>query len=155
MEKSMDLSILDGCPLFYELYDKEIVKVVKNADVFAFEDETVILEDGSEGEEIFVVLEGEVDLLKRGADGKMHRIVTLSKGAVFGEMVLIDEKVRAASIVSRGMSFILEIKFQKILNLYNHEPKIFGVIMLNIARLITRRLRMANSLVNKLKKEAA
>jgi len=151
----IDLSILDGCPLFYELYDKEIVKVVKNADVFTFQDKAVILEDGSEGEEIYVVLEGEVDVIKKGEDGKSNKLITLSKGAVFGEMVLIDEKVRAATVVSKGMSFILEIKFQKILNLYNNEPKIFGVIMLNVARLITKRLRMANSLINKRMKKAA
>lgn len=141
----MDLSMLDGCPLFYELYDKEIQRVVQDAQVITFEDNDVIVKEGDEGEEIFILLEGEVDVTKLIDGGVVKHLVTLPKGSVFGEMVLIDEKVRAASIISRGLTHVLEVKFNRLLALYNSEPKIFGVILLNLARMVAQRLRHANN----------
>ena len=56
----------------------------------------VIFEEGSTGRELFVVLDGKVDIVKNsGADRAV--IVTLGKGEFFGEMAVIDGSSRSAS----------------------------------------------------------
>ncbi len=146
----LDISLLDGCPLFYELFDKEIAKVVKDADVHSYEDGDFIIEDGEEGEEIFILLEGTVKVTKKNAEGEVKTLVTLQKGAVFGEMVLIDEKVRAANIVAVDAAQVLVISFNQILELYEKQPKIFGILLLNLSRMVAERLRHANEVIKQL-----
>ncbi|WP_219340719.1 cyclic nucleotide-binding domain-containing protein, partial [Escherichia fergusonii] len=59
----------------------------------------MIFEEGSTGRELFVVLDGKVDIVKNsGADRTV--IVTLGKGEFFGEMAVIDGSARSASAVA-------------------------------------------------------
>jgi CRP/FNR family cyclic AMP-dependent transcriptional regulator len=49
----------------------------------------VIFEEGSTGRELFVVLDGRIDIVKLNGASKTV-IVTLGKGEFFGEMAVID-----------------------------------------------------------------
>src|SRR5213082_2980777 len=67
----------------------------------------VIFEEGSTGRELFVVLEGQVEIAKVDGANKTV-IVTLGKGEFFGEMAVIDGSPRSATAIagatdSRGM----------------------------------------------------
>lgn len=135
--------LLKGCPLFYELYAKEIAKIAERCAVLTFHDQKPIIEDGEEGNEIYVILEGEAKVLKKIGD-EIKEIAHLHKGDVFGEMVLIDEKMRSADVVSHGTSNILEIPYKEVFVLFKKEPRIFGLLVLNLSRLIATRLRGAN-----------
>lgn len=145
--------LLRGCPLFFELYDAEIEKLTKYCSVYTFAAGDVIVEDGQEGNEIYVILEGEARIEKRGS-GEPLRIQGLVKGDPFGEMVLVDERKRSATIVAESDASILEIKYGDVFNLYEKEPRIFGLIMLNLSRLLARRLKETNRLILKLQEEA-
>src|SRR5712672_4617476 len=59
----------------------------------------VIFEEGSTGRELFVVLEGKIDIVKTSGAGKTL-IVTLGKGEFFGEMAVIDGSSRSATAIS-------------------------------------------------------
>jgi CRP-like cAMP-binding protein len=59
----------------------------------------VIFEEGSTGRELFVVLNGEVEIAKISGDRKTV-IVTLGKGEFFGEMAVIDGSSRSATAIA-------------------------------------------------------
>jgi CRP-like cAMP-binding protein len=59
----------------------------------------VIFEEGSTGRELFVVLEGKIDIVKISGAGKTL-IVTLGKGEFFGEMAVIDGSSRSATAIA-------------------------------------------------------
>jgi len=142
--------LLRACPLFYELYEKEIEKIVSHCQVIPFEVGEKIIKDGDEGNEIYVVLDGQAVVQKKTATG-IIKIQPLNPGDVFGEMVLIDQKLRTADIVAEKFSYILEIKYEDIFSLYKKEPKIFGLMILNLARLISQRLKASNDIIVNLK----
>jgi CRP/FNR family transcriptional regulator, cyclic AMP receptor protein len=58
-----------------------------------FDADDVIFEEGSTGRELFVVIEGKVDIAKINDAGKTV-IVTLGKGEFFGEMAMSKQSVR-------------------------------------------------------------
>src|SRR5882757_8651026 len=60
----------------------------------------VIFEEGSTGRELFVVLEGKIDIVKTSSDAGKTLIVTLGKGEFFGEMAVIDGSSRSATAIS-------------------------------------------------------
>ncbi|MFK7822848.1 MAG: Crp/Fnr family transcriptional regulator [Oligoflexales bacterium] len=143
---------LKGCPLFYEMYEKEIEKIVKRGAVATYQVGESVVRDGDEGDEIFVVLEGRLVVQKKTAAG-IIAIAPLVKGDVFGELVLLDEKIRSADIISEDISHILQLSYHQIFHLYEKEPRIFGVLLLNVSRLLAKRLRATNKIIVDLRKE--
>lgn len=139
--------LLAACPLFFEIYDREIEKIVRKANVLSFKKNDHVIRDGDEGNEIFLVLEGDVTVQKDTGDGLVV-IQQLHPGDIFGEMVLVDERRRSADVVvSSAQAFVLELGFDKIYELFRKEPKIFGLMQLNLARLIAKRLRNSNKTI--------
>lgn len=143
---------LRGCPLFFELYDEEIEKIVKHCTVYTFETGDTIVKDGQDGNEIFVMLDGAASVRKTTARGVLV-VQQLKTGDVFGEMVLVDEKKRSADIVAEAKCYVLEIKYDEVFRLFKSEPQIFGLMILNLSRLLAKRLRSANEFVMKLQVE--
>ena len=66
-----------------------------------FDVDDVIFEEGSTGRELFVVLDGQVEIAKINGASKTV-IVTLGKGEFFGEMAVIDGSSRSATRDCRG-----------------------------------------------------
>ncbi len=64
-----------------------------------FDVDDVIFEEGSTGRELFVVLDGKVEIAKVSGTGKTV-IVTLGKGEFFGEMAVIDGSSRSATAIA-------------------------------------------------------
>jgi CRP-like cAMP-binding protein len=74
----------------------------------------VIIEEGSHGDSIYVVLEGHVKILKKTPKGTVV-IDTLEEGDVFGEMVfLMKEKTRTASVVANGPVLVGILHFERL-----------------------------------------
>lgn len=139
-----------SCSLFNELYDHEIKLIVKNGRVSTYRESDVMIADGSEGEEIHILLDGRAEVRKETDEG-MVMIQELIPGDVFGEMVLLDERKRWVDVVAVHTCHVLELKYSDIYKLYEKKPKIFGIIALNMARLVTRRLRASNDIVTALR----
>ncbi len=68
-----------------------------------YPDQTVIVEEGSRGRWIYIVLGGRVKVMKRAPTG-MVSVATLGEGEIFGEMVLMEgsEVPRSASVIADG-----------------------------------------------------
>ncbi len=141
--------LLKGCPLFYELYDNEIEKIVQYCNVITFKPGDKVVEDGQEGNEIFVVLEGSVIVQKR-LENEALTIQQLGPGDVFGEMVLVAEKTRSADIVANTDCSVLEVGYDDVFSIFKKEPAIFGLIILNLSRLLAKRLKNSNEMIRML-----
>lgn len=146
--------LLRGCPLFFELFDDEIEKIVKYCTVFTFESGDAIVSEGQEGNEIFVLLEGQA-VVQKNVSGELLRIQELRAGDVFGEMVLVDEKTRSADIKAEVRCYVLEIKYDDVFALFKSEPQIFGLMILNLSRLLAKRLRSSNELIMKIQSSSS
>lgn len=66
-----------------------------------YPDKAVIIEEGSKGSWVYVILEGRVKVIKRTRKGVVT-LDTLKEGDIFGEMVLLEtgQEVRSASVVA-------------------------------------------------------
>jgi len=60
---------------------------------------TVVFDEGTRGEEAYLVESGEIDIQKRRVDG-WHPIGRIAAGGLFGEMALIDDAPRMARAVA-------------------------------------------------------
>ena len=101
----------------------------------------MIFEEGSTGRELFVVLDGKVDIVKNsGADKTV--IVTLGKGEFFGEMAVIDGSSRSASAVAATPGTrVMRINHARFVYLVSQQPA-FALMIMDA---LSKRLRASNA----------
>ena len=138
--------ILKACPLFYEMFESEISLVIEHCKIYQYNRGEYVLRQGDTGEEIYVLLEGKTSV-ERVTDAGRVSIQTLESGDVFGELCIIGEKVRQADILTVDVCAVLEITYENIFYLFQKKPRVFSIIMLNIARLLTKRLSSSNQII--------
>ncbi|MBA4292533.1 hypothetical protein C0431_06140 [bacterium] len=90
--------------------------------------------------DLMIVLEGTAKI--KGFSGE--EIAQAGPGSVIGEMSLIDDKPRSATVTAAGNVKVASIPHNDLWALMNNEPEIAKVILLNISRILTARLRAAN-----------
>jgi CRP-like cAMP-binding protein len=102
----------------------------------------IVFEEGSTGRELFVVLEGKIDIVKNsGADRTV--IVTLGKGEFFGEMAVIDGSSRSASAVAAvSGTRVMKINHARFVYLVSQQPA-FALMIMDA---LSKRLRASNAI---------
>ena len=101
----------------------------------------VIFEEGSTGRELYVVLDGEVEIAKIN-DGRKAVIVTLGKGEFFGEMAVIDGSSRSATaIAASSQTRVMRINHARFVYLVSQQPA-FALMVMDA---LSKRLRASNA----------
>jgi len=91
-------AILVQTELFEDLHDEDARVFAPLFQVRRSERADLIIEEGTTGNALYVVLSGEVEVVKDVVDGPPHVLATLEGGACFGEMAIIDGASRMASV---------------------------------------------------------
>jgi CRP/FNR family cyclic AMP-dependent transcriptional regulator len=97
--------------------------------------------------EMYVVLDGEMEVTKRSRRGRDTRIAVLGPGDWFGEMSIIDMQARSATVRALGPSRLIRFTTEDMDALYRYDLKAYALIVLNIARDLSRRLRVTDGLL--------
>jgi len=137
------VELIKSCPLFIDLYDDEIEFIIGKCNVELFQKGDIIIRDGDDGNELFILLKGTADVSKRLASGEVKYITKLHEGDMFGETSLIEEP-RSADVLAETSCDVLSINKEDLLKLYPKKSKIFAVIAMNMARLLAKRLKATN-----------
>jgi len=95
---------LRNIPLFSSCSQKDLEKIAKAGDEVSMPAGSLIVDQGQTGREAFVVLSGTV-LVKR--NGK--KVATLGPGAIVGELALLDDQPRSATVVCTAPARVLEV----------------------------------------------
>jgi|SRR3954451_16592848 CRP-like cAMP-binding protein len=101
----------------------------------------VIFEEGSTGRELYVVLDGTVEIAKMNGASKTT-IVTLGKGEFFGEMAVIDGSSRSATAIAAAASTkVMRINHARFVYLVSQQPA-FALMIMDA---LSKRLRASNA----------
>ncbi len=106
-----------------------------------------VFREGDPAREMFVVLEGEIEVLKKSRRGRETRVAILGPNDTFGEMSIIDMQPRSATVRALGSARLLRISTEEMDGLYRHDLKSYTLIVLNIARDLSRRLRVTDGIL--------
>ena len=101
----------------------------------------VIFEEGSTGRELFVVLDGQVEIAKVDGGAKTT-IVKLGKGEFFGEMAVIDGSARSATAIAAAPNTkVMKINHARFVYLVSQQPA-FALMVMDA---LSKRLRASNA----------
>lgn len=97
----MICELLRGMELFSHLTPTEIAHIAEKMRRRHFQKDEIIIREGAQGDEFFVISKGNVAVHRRGADGGPARLVqTLEAGTFFGERALMVDEPRNATCVA-------------------------------------------------------
>ena len=102
--------------------------------------ETIIFEE-SKGFHVYFILEGEVNVVFFTPSGKKIILSTLQQGTFFGEMAVLDELPRSATVEAKTSCKILELSKNDFLYILQKNPQ----CTLAILKELCQRLRNANA----------
>ena len=119
MRKDAKLELLRQVPLFAGCSKKELGEISTLADELSFPAGTTLIEEGRQGHEFFVLVEGDVDVRAKG-----RKLSSLSDGAFFGEMALVSSRPRNATVTATSPIRVLVVHESGFRRLLRDSPPI-------------------------------
>jgi CRP/FNR family transcriptional regulator, cyclic AMP receptor protein len=144
--------------LFQDLEDGELELVLASTRPRDFSAGSVILQEGETGDSMYIMVEGEVEITKRltlelDEETPKDRVMIRLKaedGAYFGEMSLLEDAPRSATVTALTDCRLLELHQKDFLDLTLHDTAMGVKLLLRLAQLLSRHLRRSNQDVVKL-----
>jgi CRP-like cAMP-binding protein len=135
----IDSSHLRQHSFFGGLMDGQIGAVVPLMQVESFKEGDYIMHEGQPNDKIYFILEGRVEALKKGI-----RLFVFEEGTTFGEMEVLDIMPTEASIRCLAPTRVMFLSNRALYSLYKSDINVFSILVMNLARDISRRLRSMN-----------
>lgn len=132
MKEKDILQLLKEVPLFSQFKSEELALLIQRASEDEFEPHTAIVQEHSPGDEFYLILNGQVEVRKGS-----KRLAKLGVGQFFGEMALLDEKLRSADVIALEETRCLVISSHTLHTLMREHPD----MALKMLAELTRRLR--------------
>jgi CRP/FNR family transcriptional regulator, cyclic AMP receptor protein len=142
----MDLkAVMKRVELFQGLNDVQLDQIMKIGHQDVSDVGAVIVAQGSEGEAMYVVGKGQVEIQIESESGSKYLAVYLGEGQVFGEMALIDKGKRSASVVvAEDETVIIRLAADDFISLCSVDTAIGFILMRNLAQDLSFKLRHQN-----------
>lgn len=86
---------------FPQIRELALTNVSKDVDRVKFSEGELIVKEGQAADRLYVIAHGEVEVLKETLDGERKTIATLSAGQFFGEIGVLQEVPRTATVVAK------------------------------------------------------
>jgi len=102
-----------------------------------YQDGQVIICEGDDGHCMFVIQEGEVEVIINGDDGQEIRLGVRGEGEFFGEMAIFDRDVRSATVRAMGDARVLTVDKKNFMRRVHEDPS----LAFRLVETMSRRIR--------------
>jgi len=136
--------ILRGIPLFSLLDDQELAALAQQLDQQSYLAGQLIISAGEEGDTMFIVESGEVELFLQDSIDEHVTLGIVKPGELFGEFSLLDNAPRSASAIAVNNTLLLIVDSHDLEMLVQSHPH----AALDMLSMLGKRVRDANLLVH-------
>lgn len=145
-----NIPLLRSKALFGGLDDDGLKKIADFLRTEKFRKGEVIIKEAEVGDRMYLIVKGSVEILKhKPGETEEEQIAVLKEGDSFGEMELIDIQPRSATVKALTDLETVSLSNPDLLRLSQNDLEAFSIIIINIARIISRRCRkLDNRLVS-------
>ncbi len=91
---------LRECPTFADLTERLLPEIANQMKAILFSPGAVIIEQGAEGDEFYLIRTGRVKVTQKDADAVERQLATLQEGDFFGEVALLEDQPRNATVTA-------------------------------------------------------
>ncbi len=138
-----DFDLIQGLTkshVFYGLEDDQLKMIAGIANVRILERGETLVEADCPSCDLIVLVDGELMVLDRNE----RRLADLFPGACVGEIALLDQQPRSATVVAKTSAVALILPAMELWMLMERRPALGKTILFNIGRVLASRLRSSN-----------
>jgi hypothetical protein len=135
----MQRDVLEHSPLFQGMSNYQIRKAILISELQEFEAGEVMLEQGTYGRSLYLVLKGEVEVLRHDGE-EIRRLALRGAGDVFGEVGYVRQIQRTAEVKAITAVQALRFDFERMRHDLHYFPRIVAALNFNISRVLGERL---------------
>lgn len=139
-EAEARLQAIQRIPLFRHLTYKEQMAVLAIAQTRSWDAGRVIVEEGTVGEQLFILVRGRVAIETEGMV-----LAELRPGAHFGEMGLVEHAPRSATVRALESTSAVVLGRTELLSLMRREPVLAVKLLWSLVQALSERLRSSNA----------
>lgn len=127
---------LKGAPLFESLSRKDLTQLARVSEDLEVEAGTVLCKEGEIGHEFFVIVEGEIKVSRKG-----RRVATRGGGEFVGEIALLEELPRTATVTAQTPLRLFVLTAQNFRHLLDENPAVERKVLRALARRLAETAR--------------
>ena len=142
MNQAESLSLLRQMPVFGGLNDATLLFLIERSDEVTIAANEFFFREGDPAKSLYVIRSGQVQVEKQWKGSEVP-IGRFGAGDCLGEMAIIDLQARSASVRAETDCHSIEISRSALSQLYKHDLEQYAIIMMNMGREVSRRLRSA------------
>jgi len=131
------MEVLSKISLFSQMKNRDLKRISKLAHKHSFKNGELIIREGEIDNRLFVIISGEVEIIKNQGSQKEKLLNVLRTYNYFGEMALLDDYVRTASVVAKENTEVLSLDQWNIREEIRKNP----LIAIELLQSLSRRIR--------------
>jgi CRP/FNR family cyclic AMP-dependent transcriptional regulator len=128
LRRNAKIDLIKHVPLFAQCSKKELASIAAVADEIDLGEGRELTRQDAPGREFFVLVEGEADVRRNG-----RKIRTLSDGDFFGEIALVTDRPRTATVVARTPVRLLVVTDRAFRRMLEESPQMQAKVMQALA----------------------
>jgi CRP/FNR family cyclic AMP-dependent transcriptional regulator len=129
MARNTKTDQLRGVQMFSACTDKELAQIGRACDEVAVEPGAVVVEEGTAGEGFYLVVDGEAEVTRAG-----RLVATVGPGQYFGELSLLDEAPRNATVTAKTALALLRLRRREFAAVLDSWPGVAHKLLQQMAR---------------------
>ncbi|MFN8530619.1 MAG: cyclic nucleotide-binding domain-containing protein [Anaerolineae bacterium] len=138
--------ILKRIELFHDLTDAQLERIAAISRRETYDEGALILNQNAPGDSMYVIAEGQVVVGRTYADGTFQPVIYLGEGQVFGEVALLDQGARSASVAADQENTVVHaVSRDAFLDLCRQDTALGFILMKNLATDLAFKLRHRNA----------
>lgn len=136
-----NLEPLQRVTIFAGLDPAALEQLLRNAVRIEVETGHVVIREGDSGNQFYLLLSGSARVVRSFDTPNAVELAQIRAGDFFGEMCLLETLPRVATVQTTSAAVLLRLSSMAFLELYETRPQQHGILILNLARDLSRRLR--------------
>ena len=142
---------LNAVPFLNSFTDEQLDEVLNSSSLLQCDKEDVIIQEGTIDSRIYILLSGELEVRISG-----KKVAAITRvGDVFGELALVNQDKRAASVIasSRALCLAVDQKFLQDIHPREYDPAFHAALFEFVARLVAKKLDATSRRLAEVEKE--
>lgn len=139
--------LLEKSLLGSDLGQSERITLVGYLEPYQLSAGCTVVEQGEQSSFMCLIAQGRVDIIKETIGGEHKVIASLGPRNTIGEMSLVDHEPRSARVVSHTPVQMLVLTAESLATMAEQHPRLWGKLMLKVARILSKRLRQTSGVL--------
>lgn len=143
-EKTENIELMKDLPVFDSLTTGELIQIERVLHERHYGPGEVVFNEGEPGAGLYIIKKGAIEITKKIAGGDAIQLAIIPERSFFGELALLDETPRSASALALTQSTLYGFSKPDLEHLLERNQRLGVKIILNLSKLVTRRLIKSN-----------